>query len=533
MSNKSSRLAGYNQSPLQLSSGNSAQVIQMDTGDVDIVTFNGLGQGAGSNDPFLKIYPQPTKVAPAFATLPIAPPTGIGCVCEGWVNGAPMWVALTNSTTITSGALMTSRDGINWYARAMTITPGAGWKSIAFGNGVFVAVAGGTATATSVAYSNDGITWAFATMPSISGGAYNHVAFGGTLGNGIFVAVATANTTGTTIYTSRDGITWVAQTSTAGAGNYTSAAWGNPKSDGTGMWVFTLLGTTTNTTVYTSVPTGITLAAFVAVTLPTAPLTTGPVTVAYHPNAGLLAPASNNLPVGDPNQPQGDFVLGAAGSSAGTALTMSVSQTLILPGMLVTGPTVLPGTYIVSGSGTAYVLNKSQSIPSGTLNFYRVVQPFTPYTGMFVILCSTVSLAAGAMFRFDGTTAYTVPMPANVTPGATWIKMAYSQGFLFALNTSVATNNALMYSNDGINWTWVNLPSAPGGAWNNLAGGDFLSGLLVLVANVSAVGTALAQCIIGQTLLVEVSNSPSAEGFPDLFIAGNQAGFLPDVTRIY
>ena len=67
----------------------------------------------------------------------------------------------------------------------------ANWYSVSYGNGRFVAVTNGTATA---AYSTDGITWTAATMPSSA----NWVSV--TYGNGRFVAVAYGTTVASAFY---------------------------------------------------------------------------------------------------------------------------------------------------------------------------------------------------------------------------------------------------------------------------------------------------------------------------------------------
>jgi hypothetical protein len=55
------------------------------------------------------------------------------------------------------------------------------------------------------------------------------------------------------------------------------------------------------------------------------------------------------------------------GSISGTALTTSAPTGTITIGMMITGGTVLPGTTIVSGSGTSWVVNTSQSVSSSSL----------------------------------------------------------------------------------------------------------------------------------------------------------------------
>ena len=74
-------------------------------------------------------------------------------------------------------------DGITWAQR--TLPASAGWYSVTYGNGVFVAVAYGSTIA---ATSPDGVTWTQRTLPASTNW------FSVTYGNGVFVAVAYGST---------------------------------------------------------------------------------------------------------------------------------------------------------------------------------------------------------------------------------------------------------------------------------------------------------------------------------------------------
>jgi hypothetical protein len=104
--------------------------------------------------------------------------------------GNGVFVAVAVSSTIAA----TSPDGITWTAR--TLPSPSNWSSVTYGNGVFVAVAHSSASA---ATSPDGITWTARTLPSSS----NWYAV--TYGNGVFVAVAQSSTIAAT---SPDGVTY-------------------------------------------------------------------------------------------------------------------------------------------------------------------------------------------------------------------------------------------------------------------------------------------------------------------------------------
>ena len=95
-----------------------------------------------------------------------------------WLNvtyGGSTFVAIASGTNVSA----TSPDGITWTARTMPVS--GAWTGIAYGSGIFYAV---TYDNTSIAASSpDGITWTSRTMTSTFS---TDVAFG----NGKFVAVA-------------------------------------------------------------------------------------------------------------------------------------------------------------------------------------------------------------------------------------------------------------------------------------------------------------------------------------------------------
>lgn len=142
----------------------------------------------------------PAIVGDLITIFKSAAPGGI----DPWVGqsaaAADQWtsVAYGNGVFVAvsyDGTVMTSPDGAAW-----TIQPGAvagTWRDVAFGNGVFVAVADGGSPRSM--YSSNGITW---TGVSIWSAAWHGITFGG----GRFVAVAVSGffKTGT----STDGIDW-------------------------------------------------------------------------------------------------------------------------------------------------------------------------------------------------------------------------------------------------------------------------------------------------------------------------------------
>ena len=132
--------------------------------------------------------------------------------------GNGLWVAVAQSGT--GNRVMTSPDGITWTLR--TSAADNGWSSVAYGNGLWVAVSY-DGTENRVMTSPDGITWTIRTSAADNG--WFSVAYG----NGLWVAVS-YDGTGNRVMTSDNGINWTIRTSAANNEWY-SVAYGN------GLWV--------------------------------------------------------------------------------------------------------------------------------------------------------------------------------------------------------------------------------------------------------------------------------------------------------
>ncbi|MBU0801261.1 MAG: DUF1566 domain-containing protein, partial [Alphaproteobacteria bacterium] len=128
----------------------------------------------------------------------------------GVAFGNGLFVAVAEDGT---NRVMTSPDGVTWTARA---TPGdSTWQAVTYGNGLFVAV---SYTGThQVMTSPDGINW---TPQTGIAGQWMDV----TYGNGLFVA--TAWSPEGTIMTSPNGVNWTAQTASI-ARKWYSVTYGN------------------------------------------------------------------------------------------------------------------------------------------------------------------------------------------------------------------------------------------------------------------------------------------------------------------
>ena len=117
-------------------------------------------------------------------------------------NGLFVAVGISNTN---SNRVMTSPDGITWTSR--TYPTENEWTTVTYGNGRFVTVAS-SGSRNRVMTSDDGINWMARTA------AANNDWQSVTHGNGLFVAVANTGT-GNRVMTSPDGITWTSRTSAA------------------------------------------------------------------------------------------------------------------------------------------------------------------------------------------------------------------------------------------------------------------------------------------------------------------------------
>jgi hypothetical protein len=126
-----------------------------------------------------------------------------------FANGQYVAVAVSGTNRV-----MTSPDGINWTAR--TAANAFSWKSVAFGNSLYVAVADGAAPSP-VMTSPDGINW---TARTAIAGSWKSICFG----NDLFVAVGLSNN----CMTSPDGINWTARVISPGSsGGWFKVIFGN------------------------------------------------------------------------------------------------------------------------------------------------------------------------------------------------------------------------------------------------------------------------------------------------------------------
>lgn len=126
---------------------------------------------------------------------------------ESWQSiayGNGLFVAVGRKTQ----RLMTSPDGIQWTVRNHNCGR-VDWNDVIFANGLFVAVAA-NAGGNNVMTSPDGINWTLRTGATAN--SFQSIAYG----NGIFVAVASGGSSSHRVMTSTDGILWTSRTSHGG-----------------------------------------------------------------------------------------------------------------------------------------------------------------------------------------------------------------------------------------------------------------------------------------------------------------------------
>ena len=180
-----------------------------------------------------------THTAMAFKSVDILYPDA----CNSVTYGNDMFVGVCSSDKA-----LYSTDGITWNTTSMPSNKT--WKSVAYGNGVFVAVPFGHYKA---AYSTDGISWS--EMKILSGSQnWNSV----TYGNGKFVAVASYyNTDYSVTAYSTDGINWIQSNAsppclwgsvTYGGGKFVAVPYSRNGSSSNTTAIYSTDGITWNTT---------------------------------------------------------------------------------------------------------------------------------------------------------------------------------------------------------------------------------------------------------------------------------------------
>jgi len=151
--------------------------------------------------------------------------------------GKGKFLAIAASDSSTTGVAL-SNDGITWSSATLS----GGAIDLAYGNNRWVAIEGGAPGSTGVAISFNGTTWISST---IEAGDWRSIAYG----QGLFAAVAQDNTR---IALSRDGVTWEYQT--IGSSLWSAVTFGNVSKPGSFIAV---AGLSVNSTAGKKIETGV------------------------------------------------------------------------------------------------------------------------------------------------------------------------------------------------------------------------------------------------------------------------------------
>jgi hypothetical protein len=385
------------------------------------------------------------------------------------------------------GTTLTSATGGMQFVETYGTLPNANWTSVAYGAGVFVAVASGTATA---ATSTDGITWTQRSLPATDN--WKAVTFGG----GLFVTVANSSNLAAT---SPDGVTWtlrtlpgiVAWTSVAyGAGTFVAVAQNATAAsslDGVTWTVRTLPALQWSSVVYGA-------GLFVAVNSITTAASTSPDGITWTPRTTTVTGASS-VAFG-----AGLFVVvNLSGTAASTSPDGVTWTSRTLPASATwTSVTYSGNAFVAVASGGTAAATSTDGINWGTVKALPVTATWSGVAygaGVFAAVASSSSIAASSP---DGSTwtqrvltttsasaiadVYKSPAASNQF-GQDWYLILkrntdYGNGLFYqvAEGYSTATHKASNYGGTGVatiptTTTYVNSAAAaspetvcPGGA---------------------------------------------------------------------
>ena len=194
----------------------------------------------------------------------------------------------------------------------------------------------------------------------------------------------------------------------------------------------------------------------------------------------------------------------------GTTLTVgSLSSGVIYPGMLLTGGSILPNTYIVanisgSGAGSTWVVSVSQNLASTSLTG-TVSVPVYEAGWDHVVPGTTIQplLDATSAYTIEPTLSYTAPgftsSAVTMTAAATttWASVAYGQGkFVATSNATGVTSTAT--TADGITWSAGGaLPTDASASWSSLVYGGGQNAVATSVVGGVGGSGAILQAVIG------------------------------------
>ncbi len=329
--------------------------------------------------------------------------------------------AIDAAMTSTGTTLLLTQGTSLAETRAFTTTtaPGGNWASIAYGNGVWVAVAASVSTTAGIARSTDGgVTWTFVTISAPANG-WTTVAYG----NGVFVAVNNTPSTTAGIARSTDGgLTWSFVTTTAPSLGWLSVAYGN------GVWIANAVTTSTTAGIARSIDGGLTWS-FVTTSAPAGP---------------WRATAYGN----------GVWIAVAATTSTTAGIARSIDFGVTWNFVTITAPAGTGWLSVAYGNGVWVALSRTTSTTGGiarstddgqTWSFVTTSAPASvgwtsvAYgNGTWVALALTTSTTAGIARSLDGGQSWA--FITTTTPGGSgWVSVAYAGTTWIALSQTVST----------------------------------------------------------------------------------------------
>ena len=193
----------------------------------------------------------------------------------------------------------------------------------------------------------------------------------------------------------------------------------------------------------------------------------------------------------------------------GTTLTIgTLSSGVIYPGMLLSGGSVLPNTYIVanisgSGTGSTWTVSVSQNLSSTSLTGTVSVPVYeagwdhvVPGTTIQPLLDATSSyiIEPALSYTAPGFTSTAITMTAAAT--TTWAGLAYGQGTFVATSSATgATSTAT--TTDGITWAAGGaLPTDASASWGDIEyGGGQNATATAIVGGIGGSGAVLTAVI--------------------------------------
>lgn len=337
--------------------------------------------------------------------------------------------------SISSG--YTSIDNVQ--SSAMSWTPSsplnsANFRSICFGNNIFVAIASNGTTTTQIYTSPDGITWTARTSPNAQ--AWQSVCYAENIG--FFVAVANNGAVAAQIMTSPNGITWSAATSSS-ATTWTSVCRSSNLSGMTSGNLYVAVAAVATTTCVMSSITG---------------------TGTWTARTGIAATGGGWRSICWAD----GIGLGTISTNSTYGLFVAVSNSTNAAACVMTSPNGITWTARTASSATSW----------NSVCWSETIELLVAVAGNGTVNC--------VMTSPNGTT-----WTARTGIAGTWNSVTWSP----SLNMFVAVGNAgaIMHSLNGINWTSVTPVNS-----NNLSAvcwGNSILNRFVAVSNTAAAGNSI------------------------------------------